>query len=269
MGNNQIDLALEIIAVYNIKGGVGKTTTAVNLAYLCAADGWRTLLWDLDPQGAATFLLKAGPDPKGGTKRLIQGRRLLETLVKATEYENLDLLPANFSYRHMDLHLSERKKRAQRLLKLMRPLQMSYGSVFLDCPPGISLVSENIMHAADALLVPTVPSPLSIRMLDRLRNFVVQQKRHDLVLLPFFSMVDRRRRLHRESIASIRAEFPAMLDTEVPYASEIERLSVRRAPLSAYSPRNPNTLIYRALWQEIDARLDRARGALHQSAAGA
>ena len=252
---------MEIIGVYNIKGGVGKTTTAVNLAYLSAAAGWPTLLWDLDPQGAATFLLRAGPQRKAGARKLIEGKRLLEELTTDTSYRNLDLLPADFSYRHMDLHLNERKKRAQRLLKLMRPLQITYGSVFLDCPPGISLVSENILRAADALLIPTIPSPLSLRMLEQLRDFVIAHKRPDLVLLPFFSMVDRRRRLHRDAMASIRERFPTMMATEIPYLSDIERVSVRRAPLPAYAPRNPGALAYQALWQEVDSTLDRARDA--------
>ena len=250
---------MEIIGVYNIKGGVGKTTTAVHLAYLSAAAGWPTLLWDLDPQGAATFLLQSGPQAKAGARKLIEGRRLLEDLVHSTPYRNLDLLPADFSYRHMDLHLNERKRRARRLLKLMRPLQITYGSVFLDCPPGISLVSENIMRAADALLIPTIPSPLSLRMLEQLREFIIRHKRADLVLLPFFSMVDRRRRLHRDAIAAIRQRFPMMLGTEIPYSSDIERVSVRRAPLPAYAPRNPGALAYKALWAEVDQTLDRAR----------
>jgi cellulose biosynthesis protein BcsQ len=252
---------LEIIAVYNIKGGVGKTTTAVNLAYLSAATGWPTLLWDLDPQGAATFLLQGGPQRKAGARRIIEGKRLLEELVAPTNYNNLDLLPADFSYRHMDLHLNERKKRAARLLKLMRPLQINYGSVFLDCPPGISLVSENIMRAADALLIPTIPSPLSIRMLEQLQEFLIAHRRPDLVLLPFFSMVDRRRSLHQEAVAAIRERFSMMLRTEIPYLSDIERVSVRRAPLPAYAPQNPGSLAYASLWQEIDSRLDSARAA--------
>ncbi len=251
---------MEIIAVYNVKGGVGKTTTAVNLSFLSAAGGWPTLLWDLDPQGAATFLLKSGAQAKGGARKK-RAQRLLEDLVKPTDYNNLDLLPADFSYRHMDLHSSARKRRAQRLLKLMRPLQMTYGSVLLDCPPGISLASENIMRAADALLIPTIPSPLSVRMLEQLRDFMIAHQRPDLVLLPFFSMVDRRRSLQRTAMATIRESFPTMLGTEIPYLSDIERVSVRRAPLGAYAPKTAGALAYQALWQEINLALDQARSA--------
>ncbi len=251
---------MEIIPVYNIKGGVGKTTTAVNLAYLSAVAGWRTLLWDLDPQAAATYLLRTPAERKGIAKKLVDKPGILEILVKPTGYANLDLLPADFSYRDMDLRLNARRKRATRLLKLMRPLQRAYGSVFLDCAPGMSLVSENIIHAADAMLVPTVPSPLSMRMLLQLTDFLAAQGWEDLTLLPFFSMVDRRRSLHRDSIARIRERFPVMLQTEVPYFSDIERMTVRRAPLPSYAPGSPGAQVYRALWREIDDRLNAAKG---------
>lgn len=251
---------MEIIAVYNIKGGVGKTTTAVNLAYLSAAAGWPTLLWDLDPQGAATYLLRSRPRKKGGAKRLIRGERELDRLVRATDYERLDILPADFSYRHMDVHLNERKKPAARLLKLMRPLRKRYGCLFLDCPPGISLVSENILHAADAIVVPVLPSPLSARMLEQLSEFIDENNWKDLLLLPFLSMVDRRRTLHRDGVTHLRERFPMMLKSEVPYASVIEQASVRRGPLPAYAPKSAAAQIYAALWQEIDARLEAAYG---------
>lgn len=249
---------MEIIAVYSIKGGVGKTTTAVNLAYLSADAGWRTLLWDLDPQGGATYLLRSRPRAKSGAKRVIGGRRELEKLTRHTDYDRLDVLPARFSYRHMDLHLHDRKKPAERLLQLMRPLHTRYGCLFLDCPPGLSLVSENIVHAAHGILVPVLPSPLSVRMLEQLTDFISGKKWRDVTLLPFFSMVDRRRALHRESVIQVREAFPNMLDTEIPYTSEIEQASVRRAPIGAYAAGCSAAHVYNQLWWEIDSRMDEA-----------
>src|SRR4030095_4547021 len=98
------------LATYNIKGGVGKTTAAVNLAYLAAGDGRRTLLWDLDPQGAASYLLRIGPRVKGGGKALIRGKTSLDQAVKPTEFDRLDLVPADFTYRNLDLVLDAAKK---------------------------------------------------------------------------------------------------------------------------------------------------------------
>ena len=246
---------MEIIASYNFKGGVGKTTTAVNLAYLSAAEGWPTLLWDLDPQGAATYILRREAHIAGGAKKLIRGSSDVEDLVVPTAYAGLDLVPADFSYRRMDVHLHERKNPAARLLKLMRPLRRSYACLILDCAPGMSLVSENVMHAADALIVPLLPSPLSVRTLEQLLDFVARRNWSDLKILPFFSMVDRRKLLHKETMQALRSRFPLILDTEVPYGSEFEKITLRRAPVESYAPASVPASVYRALWREIDGRL--------------
>jgi len=132
---------MEIVAVTNIKGGVGKTTTSVNLSYLCAASGSPTVLWDLDPQGAATFTMRCEPDEHLSARKIVTGKHELPELVVHTAYENLDLLPADFSYRNFDIHLSERKNPTERLLKMSRPLSEIYTALFLDCPPGFSLLT--------------------------------------------------------------------------------------------------------------------------------
>ena len=247
---------MEIVAVYNIKGGVGKSTTAVNLAYRSAADGWPTLLWDLDSQGAATYIMRREAFVEGGSKGIVRGDAELSDLIASTDYPNLDILPADFSYRRMDVHLHKHKNPATRLLKLMRPLARRYACLMLDCAPGMSLVSENVLHASDAIVVPLMPSPLSIRTLEQLYEFIERKKWAELKVLPFFSMVDRRRTLHKETIASLRLRFPAILRTEVPYGSDFEKITLRRAPVEADSPASQAAEVYRALWREIDDRLE-------------
>ena len=251
---------MKIIAVTNIKGGVGKTTPAVNLAYLCASSGQRTLLWDLDPQGGATYILGIDPGEHEpvSAKKLLAGKREVPELIVESGYPNLDVMPADLSYRKFDIHLNAHKKPSERLLKMSRSLREVYDALFLDCPPGISLLSENVLHAADVVLVPLLPTPLSLRMLVQLRAFIEDRGWQDLLLLPFFSMVDVRRSLHRELIASTRAQFPAILTTEVPYWSEIERMSLHRAPLPAASPNGRATPIYTALWQEMSAEMEQS-----------
>ncbi len=99
----------KVLATYNIKGGVGKTSAAVNLSYLAAHGGSRTLLWDLDPQGAATYLFRVKPKVDGGASKLVRLKTDPAGLIKGTDYRLLDLLPADFSYRHMDLALDNVK----------------------------------------------------------------------------------------------------------------------------------------------------------------
>lgn len=246
---------MKIIAVTNIKGGVGKTTTAVNLAYLCALSGRATILWDLDSQGAATYTLRCEAADRASARKLVSGKRELTELVVASGFANLDVLPADFSYRNFDVHLSERKHPTLRLLKMSRVLRDRYAVLILDCPPGISLLSENVLRASDGVVVPLIPTPLSVRMLEQLRDFAVAKEWTDLQLLPFFSMVDRRKSLHHEVIAATRPRFPELLATEVPYRSEIERMTERRAPLPAYAPDSAAGQIYAALWREIETRL--------------
>jgi cellulose biosynthesis protein BcsQ len=244
---------VQIVALTNIKGGVGKTTTAVNFAYLAAAAGQPTLLWDLDPQGAATWLLNGRPNANGSVRKLVQGKRELPELIAATAYERLDLLPADFSYRNFDVHLAERKNPTERLLKMSAALRERYTYLILDCPPGISLLSENVLRAADAVVVPMLPSPLSVRMVATLQEFIAREGWTDLALLPFFSMVDRRRSLHVDVIAQARARFRNVLRTEMPYWSEIERMGVRREPLPAYAPRSDASRLYAELLAEVIA----------------
>ena len=242
---------MKIIATYNIKGGVGKTSTAVNLAYIAAQHGYKTLVWDLDPQGASSYYFRVKPKIKGGSKELIAGVRELDGLIKATDFDNLDLLPADFSFRNLDLVLDARKKPTQRLKKLLAPLTKEYDFIILDCPPNISLLSESIFEAADILLSPIIPTTLSLRTLEQLKKYIKDNKLKHIQLIPFFSMADRRKKMHREIIETLVEKHPDILHTAIPYASDIERMGWERMPLGAYMTKGRSTQAYQELWQEI------------------
>ena len=242
---------MKVVATYSIKGGVGKTSAAVNLGALAARDGLRTVLWDLDPQGAASFLLRVEPKVKGGGKQLIRGKREPLDVMKGTDVEGLDLLPADFSYRHLDIQLDKRKKPLEGVTRVLAQLEDSYDLAILDCAPSISLVSESVFTAADLLLVPLVPSTLAVRTLDQLREFLAGVPERAPEVLPFFSMVDRRKRLHKELVATL----PGVAAAAIPSASQVELMGLRRAPLVVTSPRHPAALAYAALWDELRAAL--------------
>jgi len=245
---------MKILATYNIKGGVGKTSTAVNISHLAARDGLRVLLWDLDAQGAASFLLRVRPRVKGGGAALIRGRRDLDAAIKGTDFDRLDLLPADFTYRKLDLILDASKKPTQRLARLLRPLGAEYDLIVLDCPPSISLLSESVLHAADILLVPLIPTTLSVRTLDQLTEFIAGFDGHRPTVLAFCSMIDRRKRLHREIAERLPAERPDVAQTIIPALSLIERMSLERAPVTAFAPRSAAARQYAALWAEVAER---------------
>jgi chromosome partitioning protein len=250
---------VEIIATCNIKGGVGMTSAAVSLAYLAARDVRRTLVWDLDPQGAATFLLRVRPHVKGGGKALIRGTRPLDHAIRRTAFDGLDVLPADFTYRSMDLALDNAKKPTQRIARLLAPLAGFYDTVFLDCPPGLSLVSENALRAADLLLVPLIPTTLSLHTFDQLTEFLAGMEGGGPRVLAFFSMVDRRKRLHREIVERLPTERSDIAAAAIPALSVVEQMTVHRAPLPAFAPRSPAAERYEQLWTELRQRLGRPR----------
>ncbi len=246
---------MKILATYNLKGGVGKTSTAVNLAYLAAREGYRVLLWDLDPQGAATFCFRVKPKVKGGIQGLKKRRRSLDEAVKATDFEGLDLIPADFSFRDFDQVFSDTKKPTKQLLKLLFPISREYDLLFIDCAPSISLVSENIFYAADALLIPLIPTTFSVRTFYQILHYFEKRPSKHLKMLPFFSMYDSKRLLHREIIASLPKEFKGVLSTAIPYAKNVELMGLRRAPVGSFAARSKSAKAYERLWTEVQDKV--------------
>ncbi|HXK56373.1 MAG: AAA family ATPase [Gammaproteobacteria bacterium] len=246
---------MKIIATYNLKGGVGKTSTAINMAYLAAKEGYRTLLWDFDPQGAASFCFRVKPKLKGGIGALRTRRRSLDDVVKATDFTGLDLIPADFSFRNFDQVFSDTKNPSKQLMKLLFPISREYDLLFIDCAPSISLASENIFYAADALLIPLIPTTFSVRTFNQLLTYFNKAPSRHLMLLPFFSMYDKRRLLHRQILVSLPKEFKGMLNTPIPYSKSVELMGIQRAPVGSFAPQSSPAHAYIKLWREVQAKL--------------
>ena len=252
---------MKVFALYNIKGGVGKTASAVNLSFLAALSGARVLVWDLDPQGAASFYFRIKPKIKGGGEKLLKkkNREKLEREIRGTDYEGLDLVPADFSYRNLDLALDAKKNPERCLARLIEPLADDYDFVFLDCAPSISLASESIFAASDVLLVPTIPTPLSLRTLEQLDRHLRRQGPEGLVAQPFLCMVDRRRKLHRQALELLESgeydyrRTARPFTAQIPYSSLVEQMGLHRAPLHAYAYSSHPGRAYTKLWHEIAA----------------
>lgn len=219
-----------IIAVYSAKGGVGKTTLAVNLAWSSATlSSRRTLLWDLDPQGGASFILRQQPAGSDLRTRIVGNEDVLR-LIRRSDYERLDVLAADRSLRDLDRLFHNLGKR-RRLAKVASGLTAEYDRVIIDCPPGLTDTSDQILRAADLVVVPVIPAALSQRALDLIKEYLQRKKGPKVVLAPVFSMVDRRRHLHLRALEQY-PEWPV-----IPMASAYERVSEERAPIGALLPR--------------------------------
>ena len=249
---------MRTLAIYNLKGGVGKSTSAVNLAYCAAQAGLSTALWDLDDQGAASYVLEPDNDHALRTKRLIRGKTDLSEALVPTAYPRLSLLPAASGLRHMDVLLDREKNSSKVLRSLIGDLARDCDLLILDCPPSFSMLSENIFTAADAVIMPLIPAQLSLRAYERLDAYFRKQKLKRRRLFAFFSLVDRRRKLHREWLAAPPAELVNRLNAFIPYAAVVERMTLQRAPLGHVAPRSEIAAAYRALWAEIDSRAPEA-----------
>jgi cellulose biosynthesis protein BcsQ len=242
---------MKTLALYSNKGGVGKTAAAVNLAYLAAKSGLVTLICDLDPQSSATYYFRVKPKLKTKAQGLIRGRKQVDRSIKGTDYENLDLLPADFTHRNLDITFNQQKSRKQQLKKILDPLRKEYDLIILDSPPTINILAENIFNAADNLLVPLIPSTLSVRTHTQLLSFLKENKFRSDSAHTFFSFVDGRKKMHHELATWARENFAGVLQSVIPYLSHIEQMGIYREPVPAFAPSSRASKAYQDLWEEV------------------
>ncbi|THB78294.1 MAG: ParA family protein [Desulfobacteraceae bacterium] len=246
---------MKIIACYSNKGGVGKTATSVNLAYASAHAGYRTLLCDLDPQGASSFYFRVKPSAKLKDQSFFKDTERFLKAIRASDFDNLDLLPANLTFRDFDIFLSRMKQSRSRLNKALKAVNSDYDVIILDCPPNISLLSENVFKVAEKIVVPVIPTTLSQRTLEQLYAFFKDNGYQRPKISPFFSMVQKAKSLHKDTMTAIRKKHRKTLETVVPFSTYIERMGIHRAPALSYASNEKAVAAYASLWREIDAKV--------------
>ncbi|MFN5903541.1 MAG: ParA family protein [Novosphingobium sp.] len=243
---------MAVIAVFSIKGGVGTTTLATELALRWAGAGqYETLLWDLDPQGGAGFLLGIDEPVHKRAAAIFQRDGRPREAIVGTRHRGLSLLPADTTLRQLPLQLA--RLGGRRMSQLTAMLRGSYSRIVVDCPAGFTAATEQALDAADAIIVPLPPSPLSMRALDQLRTELLRLHRRHAPILPVLSLYNRNRALHRTAREGDIALWPI-----IPQSPQIEQIAARQAPLSSFAPNCHADRAIARLWRGIEARIARA-----------
>lgn len=254
-----------IVAIVNQKGGVGKTTTAINLATALAQDGRPTLVVDLDPQGNASTGLGVLPDQrKIGTYEVISGDRGLHEAIQPTEVENLALAPGTRDLSGADIEMVDDPARAERLAKAISdPRGQSaideFEYILIDCPPSLSLLTVNAMGAAHSVLVPLQCEFFALEGLSQLLGTIkhVQQRLNRSLSIEgiVLTMYDRRNNLSFQVEQDVRATLGAhVLDTVIPRNVRLSEAPSHAMPALIYDPNCAGSRAYRALAGELVRR---------------
>ena len=234
-----------VIAIYNIKGGVGKTSTTINLAFN-ASKKEKVLVWDLDPQGASTFYLEKNVKDKNFINKV--QKKGLSKFIKKTKFNNIDLIPADLSLK--DIYF-ENDKLFKKLLKELD----NYKYIFIDSPPTLSSISKNIFKASDVVIIPTIPTILSIRTYNQIINYFKNYTKNRYILT-FLSMVDKRKKMHLEiSKKILQLPKKQILKTPIYNSTIIEKMGEELSPVEIFAPYSESSKLYTQLWQEIEEKL--------------
>jgi chromosome partitioning protein len=257
-----------VIAVLNSKGGVGKTTVAVNLAVALASSRRRILLVDLDCHASASLWLGVPRDQlrPSSASCLFEKYPILKA-VRHTATPNLDLLTGSIELANADVTLCGLRGREAMLRRILDRVTSHYDFIILDCPPSLSLLSINAIVAADGLLIPVVPDPIVAEALDvllasidRVRARMTSRGRIVGILL---NQVDLQRKHTREIAERLRANHrDKVFDTEIRHSAALWAAPAERKPIAVYAPKSAPAEAFRRLAGEL---LQRLRALRHQA----
>ena len=247
------------LAVVNQKGGVGKTTTAVNLATTLALAGRRVLLLDCDPQGNAT----SGLGRKEGVEQSIYdaltgGVPLADIILKDVGVPDLDLAPATLDLAGAEMEMFQELSRETILKKILKPVEKNYQYVFIDGPPSLGLLTLNILTAADAVLIPIQCEYYALEGISQLMD-IVERVRHHLnpklaIGMVVLTMHDERINLSRQVVAEVREYFgDQVAKTIVPRNVRLSEAPSFGQPIALYDPKSKGAVAYADLAQEVIA----------------
>ena len=253
-------MTARVIAVANQKGGVGKTTTAVNLSAALADKGERVLLVDVDPQGNATT--GAGID-KQGVERCIYDVLLksasIADVVRPTSVERLMVAPATLNLAGAEVELVAALSREQRLRAALEPVLGEYDRIVVDCPPSLGLLTLNGLAAADALVIPIQAEYYALEGLGQLTRVIELVRTHlnpSLAILGvLITMFDGRTNLAVQVVAEVVRYFPGLVfETRIPRNIRLSEAPSFGAPIARFDPKSKGAAAYAALAEEVARR---------------
>jgi len=236
-----------VISIYNIKGGVGKTSTTINLAFNASKTD-KVLIWDLDPQGATTFYLEKNVKDKNFIHKVTH--KGLNKFIKKTNFDNIDLIPADLSIKDIDKYLEDDKL----FKKLLKNVE-GYKYIFIDSPPTLSLISQNIFKVSDVVVIPTIPTILSVRTYNQIihyfKNYTKNRK-----IFTFLSMVDKRKKMHIDiSKKILTLPKKQVLKTLIFNSAIVEKMGEELAPVEVFAPHSESAKAYQNLWNELKQKI--------------
>ena len=255
--------SFQILPVINNKGGVGKTTTTVNVAAGLARLGRRVLLVDLDCQASASLSLGVGRgDLEPSSAAVLFGQVPLHEAIRATPVPGLDLLPASMELASADIRLAQSRRRSTRLAEVLRPARAEYDHILIDCAPSTSLLNINAIVAADSLLVPLSPSYLSLEGLISFGETIRRVRGAMGSIAPILgmalTMVDPDDQDARKIIDAIKGRFGGkVFTTTIRPCQELVGAPERSQTIFDYAPDSTGAEDYASLTQEVDSRLSR------------
>lgn len=247
----------KIIAVANQKGGVGKTTTAVNLSAALGERKKKCLLIDLDPQGNATSGIGGQrPQRDDSSYALLGGDRPAGELIKPTKYRDLSLIASSMELAGAELELVGAEQREYMLKRALAPIREQFDFIIIDCPPSLGLITINALSAADTLLVPVQCEYFALEGLSHLSNTLTKVKRLynpqieiEGVLM---TMYDSRLNLTQEVVAQVKKYFPRQVfKTVIPRTVRLSEASSFGEPICVFDKRNKGAAAYDDLAKEI------------------
>ena len=256
-------MGAKVICITNQKGGVGKTTTAVNLAYYLAKDKQKTLLVDFDPQGNASSGLgidKTVPTELGYTMtEVIMGTASLEQAIRPTKYKNYDIAPATPELANAEVEITSQPRKFVRLRDAIRSVSPNYDYIIIDSPPSLSLLTVNGMIASNYLLLPVQTEFYALEGVAQLlesMKLIMKQANPDLQLLGVVAtMYDKRTSLSAQVYNEIKKYFKTLtFKTTIPRNVRVAEAPSHGVPVGAYDKFSKGAKAYKELAKEIEER---------------